>query len=278
MLSKIRPLKNYHLLKNVFNFTENYKNTIINIAQINYILDILFINLNYEYDNFLIIESLFFNLKKFFNEFYKNFKTVNIKYQNIKLLVENKINKINIIKDWFLLNEIQNKKFILFKSKFIFYFEIDLSEINETNKKEIEIEISNLIITIKKVEKIYNLENFLKENTKELKEKLKEANYAFGFCFNKIIIRNWKKGDYFRPYGLKGKKQKLKKFFINNKFKEYEKNRTLIFEDQAGIFLVFNYINKIKRGRELLNNLEFLRILKKKNEINFIEIWVYEKK
>lgn len=278
MLSKTSILKNYHFFKNVFNFIKNYKDAIINIAKTKYILDILFIKLNDKYDNFLITESIFFNLKKFFSEVYSNFKTININYENIKLLVENKVYKINIIKDWFLLNDIQNKntKFILFKAKFKFYFKIDLSEINKT-KKEIQIEISNLIIKIKSVEKIYNLESFLKENIENLKEKSKDINYAFGFCFDKIIIRNWKEGDYFKPYGLNGKKQKLKKFFINNKFKEYEKSRTLIFEDQTGIFLLFNYINKIKRGRELFNNLEFLKFFKENNGVNFIEIWVYEK-
>ncbi len=68
MLSKTSILKNYHFFKNVFNFIKNYKDAIINIAKTKYILDILFIKLNDKYDNFLITESIFFNLKKFFSE------------------------------------------------------------------------------------------------------------------------------------------------------------------------------------------------------------------
>jgi len=130
------------------------------------------------------------------------------------------------------------------------------------------------VIKINVVKKIFDLEKFLKENIESLKEKLRDKNYCFGFCFDNIVIRSWKNGDYFIPYGLKGKKQKLKKFFINNKFKEYEKNRTFIFEDEAGIFLVFNYLNNIKRGRELLNNSKFLKILKEKKEVNLIETYI----
>jgi hypothetical protein len=66
--------------------------------------------------------------------FYSNLKTLNIKYNNLSLLVNDKnCYKINIIKDWFLIKEEETKKankiFILYKSNFSFYFKIDLSGI-----------------------------------------------------------------------------------------------------------------------------------------------------
>jgi len=274
LLNKTTVLKNYLFLKNTIDFIQNYKNSISNLSNIKHLLNIFFIEFKGITDDFLILESLFFNIKKILLNFYSNLKTLNIKYNNLRLLVNDKnCYKINIIKDWFLIKEEENKKtnkiFILYKSNFSFYLKIDLSEFNENY-----IEISNLVIKINVVKKIFDLEKFLKENIESLKEKLRDKNYCFGFCFDNIVIRSWKNGDYFIPYGLKGKKQKLKKFFINNKFKEYEKNRTFIFEDEAGIFLVFNYLNNIKRGRELLNNAKFLKILKEKKEINLIEIYI----
>jgi len=38
-----------------------------------------------------------------------------------------------------------------------------------------------------------------------------------------LILRTWKKGDSFQPFGLKGKSQKLKKFFVNEKMSRFEK-------------------------------------------------------
>jgi len=276
LLNKTTISKNYLFFKNTFDFIQNYKNSILNLSNIKHILNISFIEFKSTTDNFLILESLFFNLKKIFLNFYNNLKTLNIKYNNLSLLVNDKnCHKINIIRDWFLIKkeepEKNNKIFILFKSNFSFYFKIDLSKSNKNY-----IQISNLVIRINLVKKVLDLEKFLKENIESLKDKLKDKNYCFGFCFDNVVIRSWKNGDYFVPYGLKGKKQKLKKFFINNKFKEYEKNRTFIFEDEAGIFLVFNYLNNIKRGRELLNNSELLKIFKEKKEINLIEIYITE--
>ncbi len=40
-----------------------------------------------------------------------------------------------------------------------------------------------------------------------------------------LKLRKWKPGDFFKPLGLKGKKQKIKKYFSNNKFNHFEKER-----------------------------------------------------
>lgn len=38
-----------------------------------------------------------------------------------------------------------------------------------------------------------------------------------------LTLRTWKKGDSFQPFGMKGKSQKLKKFFVNEKMSRFEK-------------------------------------------------------
>jgi tRNA(Ile)-lysidine synthetase-like protein len=102
-----------------------------------------------------------------------------------------------------------------------------------------------------------------------LKVKMKEnKNYSAFIFFDKLKLRNWKKGDYFLPYGLKGKKQKLKKFFIDRKFRRFEKERTMVFEDSEGICFVWCYQNSIKRGRE------FIREFKKKSRMYLAQLEV----
>lgn len=43
-----------------------------------------------------------------------------------------------------------------------------------------------------------------------------------------VIIRSWKQGDSFQPSGMNGKSQKLKDYFINNKFSIPEKHQQLL--------------------------------------------------
>jgi tRNA(Ile)-lysidine synthase len=49
-----------------------------------------------------------------------------------------------------------------------------------------------------------------------------------------LQIRRWKAGDIFHPFGMKGKRQKVKDYFINNKLSRVEKERSwlLISEGQ----------------------------------------------
>lgn len=58
----------------------------------------------------------------------------------------------------------------------------------------------------------------------------KDRNYAF-LDVNKLkfplILRKWQKGDYFFPFGMKGKK-KLSDYFIDNKFSLNQKEKTWV--------------------------------------------------
>ena len=48
-----------------------------------------------------------------------------------------------------------------------------------------------------------------------------------------LLVRNWKTGDRFQPFGMKGEK-KISDYFIDLKLNNWEKHNQLIVEDAAG--------------------------------------------
>ena len=56
----------------------------------------------------------------------------------------------------------------------------------------------------------------------------------------KLKLRKWKSGDWFVPFGMKGK-QKLSDYFINNKFSLKEKEATWLLCDNEKVVWIVGY-------------------------------------
>ena len=60
-----------------------------------------------------------------------------------------------------------------------------------------------------------------------------------------LVLRNWKMGDYFYPFGMKLKKQKVSKYFKDHKIPVHEKERVWILEsNQKMVWLVGERIDE----------------------------------
>jgi len=77
-------------------------------------------------------------------------------------------------------------------------------------------------------------------------------------------LRSWKRGDKFRPFGLKGKNKSLKDYFINKKLSLVEKELMLVLENKNEICLVLGYDidfrYKINTQLEEILKIEFIQV------------------
>lgn len=72
---------------------------------------------------------------------------------------------------------------------------------------------------------------------------LRDKNTAcldFGKLSFPLVLRKWEQGDWFIPYGSKGKK-KLSDFFIDNKFTQFEKESTWLLVSEGNIVWIAGY-------------------------------------
>lgn len=85
----------------------------------------------------------------------------------------------------------------------------------------------------------------LKIEKVEKTEQIKFDNKVFYLDFDKIkfplVLRNWKNGDRFKPYGLKGKSKKLKDYFVDKKLNRFAKDEVLLLVNTDEICVVLGY-------------------------------------
>ena len=56
-----------------------------------------------------------------------------------------------------------------------------------------------------------------------------------------LKLRKWQPGDFFHPFGMGGKRQKLQDFFSNNKLSKFDKEAVWILENQEEICWIVGY-------------------------------------
>jgi tRNA(Ile)-lysidine synthase len=56
-----------------------------------------------------------------------------------------------------------------------------------------------------------------------------------------LLLRRWKPGDLFHPFGMKGKRQKIKDYFINEKLSRIEKQKVWLLTSGGEICWVVGY-------------------------------------
>jgi tRNA(Ile)-lysidine synthase len=73
-----------------------------------------------------------------------------------------------------------------------------------------------------------------------------------------LILRYWKEGDHFRPFGMQGKSQSLKKFFTDNKIDRFRKKEIPLLCNEDGEILWIaglrssNYCLSEEKGEDIL--------------------------
>ena len=61
-----------------------------------------------------------------------------------------------------------------------------------------------------------------------------------------LILRKWKQGDIFHPFGMNGKKKKVSDYFTDHKFSIKDKEDSWILESQGHIIWIKSLIAAAK--------------------------------
>ena len=142
-------------------------------------------------------------------------------FKSLDLPSDLKVEKEKGVLKFFIKKKTEQKK--------IFEYKIQKSSLQS---KKIYIKEDNLYI---RFEILYDAKNILDSKTN------KNAVYLdFEKLHFPIRIRNIKKGDYFIPLGMNGK-QKISKFFINNKISLNKRNKAFVFLSNNKIFWLFQH-------------------------------------
>ncbi|MEN3015773.1 MAG: tRNA lysidine(34) synthetase TilS [bacterium] len=235
-------IENYEpidLFENIFNFCDQYVKSLLEGIEVQNMGQRSFrIRFKDNYcGNFFMVESLFFMIKRIINK--------PIKLSVVESVLRNQT--VTISKGWNL-HKVDDKQFVLE------YFPYRIKEVIISKRSREEIyDLNDLRVRVKILKKIRDFSEISSFFDEDIKRKIRDnPNYfVIPFC-EYLRIRSRREGDYFLPFGLKGKRQKLKKFLIDKKVKSYEKNRCIVFEDSYGIAGVWCYQSNVKRAREIM--------------------------
>lgn len=239
-LSKLNTME---LFDNTFNFSYSYLDSIKKITKVEYQKQKLYKLTVLINDEFLLVESLYFNIRNLINE--------NVKYNVVKKLLSSDC--VSIKKNW-KVKRIEQNVFFLYWDP----YKIEEKIIRDLEQgKEFFFLLDDLSFKMRILKKVCLKELSSVFNNEVLQRINNDKGYFLGLFYGFIRIRSRKEGDFFLPFGLGGKKQKIKKFFIDRKIQEFLKDRCIIFEDELGIAMVWCYQRNVKRSRELTENLEY---------------------
>ena len=110
------------------------------------------------------------------------------------------------------------------------------NSINASSSREEGVVILGIDSDLKEIEFNHSkllLDEFCPKNFNILKDKNIAQLDADTLHFP-LKLRHWHQGDYFKPFGMKGKRQKLSDFFTQNKISAFDKEKIWILETAKG--------------------------------------------
>lgn len=111
-------------------------------------------------------------------------------------------------------------------------------------KKE-PIESTNHILIFQKDRRITLPDGILKIELTKKAAPFSKNNQIAILDFDKLHfplkLRKWQAGDYFYPFGMNGKRQKLQDFFSNHKLSKFDKEKVWILENRGEICWIVGY-------------------------------------
>lgn len=103
------------------------------------------------------------------------------------------------------------------------------------------ISINQQIDTLPFMYQVFDKQIFINEEKGDKIELINEGNVLFlnaEKINGTVILRNIRPGDKFKPYGMRGKSQKIKDFLVNQKVHLFEKEKIMVLEYEGEIIAI----------------------------------------
>ena len=172
--------------------------------------------------------KIFEPLELFMFEYLKDFGFNNSQIETILSMLENQSGKIFFADEYRLVKE---RKYLI------------VSKIPEIQNVHFFIDknTKNFKINVGEIDELKLESSFLEIDEVKLKKNRNIASFDAEKLVFPLKIRKWQDGDFFKPYGMKGKKKKLSSFFKDEKLTQIEKENTWIIESNSEIIWIVGY-------------------------------------